>query len=114
MTGPREIEPRIAWLSAELNRHLRLYHQYDAPEISAAEYDALFRELQGLHAPPPEPPPPHSPTQRGRAPPAGGVPEFVHRVPMLSLDNAMGEAELHAFDERVRRLLERESPLEYF
>ncbi len=46
----REAELRIAWLSAELNRHLRLYHQEDAPEISDAEYDELFRELSALQA----------------------------------------------------------------
>ncbi len=38
---------------------------------------------------------------------------FVHRVPMLSIDNAMDEAEFRAFDERVRRLLQTEDPVEY-
>ena len=114
MTAAREIERRIAWLSAELNRHLRLYHQEDAPEISDAEYDALFRELAGARGRAPRAGAPDSPTQRVGAPPAEGFAEFVHRVPMLSLDNAMSEDELRAFDERVRRVLEREEPLEYF
>src|SRR5262245_64186971 len=113
MTGPREIEHRIAWLSAELNRHLRLYHQYDAPEISDAEYDALFRELRELEAAHPELRRPDSPTGRVGAPPAEGFAEVRHRVPMLSLDNAMDAEELRAFDERVRRALGEEGPIGY-
>jgi DNA ligase (NAD+) len=55
--GPRRAA-RIAWLRAELTRHLRLYHQEDAPEITDAEYDALFRELEALEAAHPELAPP--------------------------------------------------------
>ncbi len=108
-----QAERRIAWLHAELDRHLRLYHQEDAPEISDAEYDELFRELQQLEAAHPDLVRPDSPTQRVGAPPVEGFAEFVHRVPMLSLDNAMSEPELRAFDERVRRLLERDDPIDY-
>ena len=47
-----EAEPaeRVAELVRSLERHLQLYHLEDAPEISDAEYDALFRELQELEA----------------------------------------------------------------
>jgi DNA ligase (NAD+) len=109
----REARLRIDHLRSELNRHLRLYHQEDAPEITDAEYDELFRELQALEAAHPELVRPDSPTQRVGAPPAEGFAEFVHRVPMLSLENAMSEAELRAFDERVRRILERADPIDY-
>ena len=105
---------RIARLVDELNRHLRLYHLEDAPEISDAEYDRLYRQLEALEAAHPELARPDSPTRRVGAPPAEGFAEVAHRVPMLSLENAMDEAELRAFDERVRRRLEREGPLEYF
>ena len=108
-----EVERRIARLCAELNRHLRLYHQEDAPEIPDAEYDRLYRELEALEAAHPELARPDSPTRRVGAPPAEGFPEIAHRVPMLSLDNAMSAEELRAFDERVRRMLEREEPLDY-
>ena len=108
-----EAQQRIAWLTAELNRHLHLYHQEDAPEISDAEYDALFRELEALESAHPALARPDSPTHRVGAPPAEGFTEFVHRVPMLSLENAMSADELRAFDERVRRVLEREEPIEY-
>jgi DNA ligase (NAD+) len=108
-----DAERRIDWLTAELNRHLRLYHQEDSPEISDAEYDALFRELEALEAAHPTLARADSPTKRVGTPPAEGFTEFVHRVPMLSLENAMSAEELRAFDDRVRRVLEREDPIDY-
>jgi DNA ligase (NAD+) len=109
----RDAVRRAAVLRDELNRHLRLYHAEDAPEISDAEYDRLFRELQDLEAAHPELIHAESPTQRVGAPAAEGFAEFAHRVPMLSLENAMSADELRSFDERVRRELEREDPIEY-
>ena len=108
----RELQ-RMEELVDELNRHLRLYHLEDAPEISDAAYDRLFRELEELEARHPDRIRPDSPSRRVGAPPAEGFAEFEHRVPMLSLDNAMNEQELRAFDERVRRALEREAELDY-
>jgi DNA ligase (NAD+) len=104
---------RIASLSEALNRHNRLYHAYDRPEISDAEYDRLFRELQALEEAWPDLRLATSPTQRVGAPPAEGFSPAPHRVPMLSLDNAMDEAEMRAFDERVRRLLGSPDPVAY-
>lgn len=103
----------MAELTAELNRHLRLYHLEDRPEISDAEYDRLFRELQALEEAHPDAVLADSPTRRVGAPPAEGFREFEHRVPMLSLDNAMSVEELRSFDERVRRELERDGPVDY-
>jgi DNA ligase (NAD+) len=106
-------EPKLSELRAlvdDLNRHLRLYHQLDAPEISDAEYDRRFRTLEaleqelGIVLP-------DSPTRRVGAPPAAGFAQAVHRVPMLSLDNAMSEAELRGFVERVQRQLDRDAPV---
>ena len=55
---------RIRALSAQIARHDRAYHELDAPEISDAEYDALFRELKALEEKHPELRLPDSPTQR--------------------------------------------------
>jgi DNA ligase (NAD+) len=104
---------RIEELSGEIARHDRLYYLLDRPELPDAEYDALFRELRALEQAHPELALPDSPTQRVGAPPEGGFPEVEHRVPMLSLDNAMSPEELRAFDERVRRALGDERPVEY-
>jgi DNA ligase (NAD+) len=89
---------RIRQLVEELNRHLHLSHAADAPEISDAEYDRLYRELEALEEEHPKLARADSPTRRVGAPPAEGFAEVAHRVPMLSLDNAMGEDELRAFD----------------
>jgi DNA ligase (NAD+) len=104
---------RIDELVDELNRHGRLYYLEDRPEISDAEYDAIYRELVALEAENPELRRADSPTGRVGAPPGQGFASVEHRVPMLSLDNAMDAAEMLAFDERVRRTLELEDEIEY-
>jgi DNA ligase (NAD+) len=96
---------RIDALVDDLNRHNRLYYLEDSPEVSDAEYDRLFRELVELEEAHPELRRPDSPTRRVGAPPAEGFAEVRHRVPMLSLDNALDAEEMRAFDERVRREL---------
>ncbi len=101
-------------LIREIERHNELYYLRDEPEVSDAEWDALLRELQELEAAHPELLRPDSPTQRlGASPPTGAFPTVEHRVPMLSLDNAMNEGEFLAFLERVQRLAEQDAPLEY-
>jgi DNA ligase (NAD+) len=107
-------ERRIQWLIAEINRHDALYYLCDQPEIADSEYDRLHRELAELESAWPDLVRPDSPTQRvGALAGDTSFAPFEHRVPMLSLDNAMDEAEFRAFDERVRRLLGSESPVEY-
>jgi DNA ligase (NAD+) len=78
----------------------------DRPAISDAEYDALMRRLQELEARNPELVTPDSPTQRVGGKPREGFVKVRHSSPMLSLDNALNEAELRDFDRRVRELLE--------
>jgi DNA ligase (NAD+) len=95
---------RHAELAATIDRANRLYHAQDAPEMSDAEYDQLFRELVALETAYPELITEESPTQRVGGAPAGTVfDEVRHRRPMLSLSNAFSHDELRAFDARVRR-----------
>lgn len=102
-----------AALAAELRQqieyHNERYYQHDAPEISDSEYDALFRRLVDLETENPQLITPDSPTQRVGAAPVGSFTPHRHAVPMLSLDNAFGEDELRAFDERVRKGLDAEA-----
>jgi DNA ligase (NAD+) len=67
-----------------------------------------MRELQGLEARFPDLITPESPTRRVGAEPLGAFGEVEHRVPMLSLENALAEEEMRAFDRRVRERLGRE------
>jgi DNA ligase (NAD+) len=97
----REIER----LREELRRHEHLYYVLDQPELSDAEYDALMRRLRELEAAHPELASPDSPTQRVGGKPREGFVKVRHSSPMLSLDNALTDAELREFDRRVRELL---------
>jgi DNA ligase (NAD+) len=94
----------IEQLRDELRHHEELYYVYDNPEISDADYDALMARLQELEEAHPELATPDSPTSRVGGRPAEGFEEYVHRRPMLSLDNSYNIEDLRAFDERVKRL----------
>ncbi|MBM4366855.1 MAG: NAD-dependent DNA ligase LigA [Deltaproteobacteria bacterium] len=78
---------RVDWLVAELNRHNRLYHEQNAPEIPDWEYDRLFRELEAIEAAHPGLARPDSPTRRVGSSPVAELRPFAHEVPMLSLQN---------------------------
>ena len=103
------IARRVEKLRREIERHLRLYHVEDSPEIPDAEYDALFHELVRLEEEHPELATPDSPTQRVGAKPAEGFAEVRHRVPMLSLANAFDDDDVANFDRRCREGLDREA-----
>jgi DNA ligase (NAD+) len=92
-------------LREKLRHHEHLYYVLDAPEISDAEYDALMRQLQALEAQHPELITPDSPTRRVGGKPREGFVKVRHSSAMLSLDNALSEAELRDFDRRVHDLL---------
>jgi len=96
---------RIEQLRDELRRHEHLYYVLDSPEITDAEYDAMMRELKELEEAHPELKSPDSPTQRVGGKPREGFVKVAHSGAMLSLDNALDEAELRDFDRRVRDLL---------
>jgi DNA ligase (NAD+) len=96
---------RAASLRQQIERANYAYYVLDVPEISDAEYDRLFRELQALEASHPEVQSADSPTQRVGAPVASALAKYTHRRPMLSLANAFSDAELAAWEERNARLV---------
>jgi DNA ligase (NAD+) len=104
--APDRARKRVAELRREIERHNRLYYNETAPEISDAEYDALFHELLKLETEHPELASPDSPTQRVGAAPSESFAEVKHRVPMLSLANAFDDEDVVAFDRRCREGLE--------
>ena len=107
------IAKKIEALREQLRHHEHLYHVLDAPEISDAQYDAMMRELEALEKAHPEFLTPDSPTQRVGGKPREGFVKVPHSSPMLSLDNAVGEDELRAFDQRVRGLLKPDEAYAY-
>lgn len=97
------LRERYRALRAEVERHDRAYHLHDAPEISDAEYDRLFRELAALEREHPELADPNSPTQRVAGGVAEGFPEVRHRRPLLSLQSVLEEEEVREFTDRMER-----------
>lgn len=119
--GALQAALRVAWLRSELERHNRLYYQDATPEISDAEYDRLYRELENLEAVHPELDDPNSPTRRVGGKPLDGFVSVEHLVPMLSIDdifearppeggeeNFTGDGELVTFYQRLQKGLGRE------
>jgi DNA ligase (NAD+) len=102
--APVTIAGRVEELRTLLDQANYAYYVLDAPEISDAEYDRLFRELQALEAAHPELVAPDSPTQRVGAAPAAALAKHTHLRPMLSLANAFSDEELAAWEERNARI----------
>jgi DNA ligase (NAD+) len=108
-TAAREVDE----LRRTLDYHNYRYYVLDDPVVSDAEYDRLFRRLVVLETAHPQLIDAASPTQRVGAPPAEKFESVRHTLPMQSLSNAMTEEEFREFDERVRRLLRTDAPVEY-
>lgn len=104
---PRLIaESRVKELRNLLEYHNKRYYQLDAPEISDADYDELFREITVLEERYPELVSAESPTQRVGEAPVGRFRTVTHQLPMLSLDNAANGEEIRAkLDARVKKEL---------
>lgn len=96
-------EYRIAELRAELTRHNQLYYQDATPEISDAEYDRLFRELEDLEKNNPEYHDPNSPTLRVGGAPLVSFEQRAHLLPMLSIDDLFAEGEVADFFKRLQK-----------
>ena len=102
---PDQARTELERLAREIAHHDHLYHRDDAPEVSDAEYDALRRRNRAIEERFPDLVRPDSPTHRVGAPPVEAFGKVTHRLPMLSLDNAMETGEVVEFLRRARRFL---------
>lgn len=100
-----ELRLRMEALAREIERHNRLYHTLDAPEISDEEYDALFAELVRLERDHPDLRLPHSPTLRVGGALLPGLERRRHSTRMYGLDNVFSPAQWREFVERLLRFL---------
>jgi len=107
------ITKKIKSLREQINDHNYRYYVLDDPVISDGEYDQLFRKLEQLEGQHPELIVPESPTQRIGAKPLEAFGTINHRIPMMSLANAMSDDELNAFDERLKKVLDNIEDIEY-
>jgi len=108
-----DILRQIQLLREEINQHNIHYYVQDSPVVSDNEYDQLMRKLEKLEMENPKLITPDSPTQRIGAAPLSEFQSLAHRLPMLSLANAMNEDELIEFDNQVKKGLGVDSEIEY-
>jgi DNA ligase (NAD+) len=101
------VRDRVDQLRTTITDHNHHYYVLDDPQVPDAEYDRLFRELQAREAEYPELATATSPTQRVGSAVETNFAQVIHRIPMLSLDNAFSADELRDFDRRVRERLNR-------
>jgi DNA ligase (NAD+) len=109
---PASPEQRIKKLRDEIEHHNYLYHVVGKPEINDRQFDALLRELVDLETVHPDLITPDSPSQRIGGAPIDEFQTVEHAIPMMSIDNTYDEAEVRAFDTRVRKAL-KDEPVEY-
>ncbi|MBU4447399.1 MAG: NAD-dependent DNA ligase LigA, partial [Proteobacteria bacterium] len=109
---PPQVVSRVAELREQLNYHNYRYYVLDDPMISDAEFDRRMAELTRLEEAY-DLARPDSPTQRVGAQPLDKFETVLHRQPMLSLENAFSEAEVFAFDERLKRFLKTTDAFDY-
>ena len=98
-------QQQLEALRQAIRRHDELYYVQSRPEISDAEYDRLYKDLQRLEQEFPDFITPDSPTQRVGGTPLPQFQKIQHEFSLLSLDSEMTEDSVRAFDERVRREL---------
>lgn len=104
-TSDDTIKARIAELAAQITHHNHLYHTLDTPEITDAEFDALFRELVQLEEQYPHFKSPDSPTQKVGSTRQAEFQSHKHRAPMRSLGNVFSAEELTDFVTRIQKFL---------
>ena len=107
------IKERINHLKNTINNHNIQYYVYNQPKISDQKYDKLLRELIDLEKQYPEYLSPNSPSQRIGANPLKSFNSVQHRIPLLSLANAMNLKELEEFYNQISRLLEIKDDIEF-
>ena len=109
----RNVQKRLDELRETVDHHLYRYHVLDDPEISDAEFDRLFDELQALEEEHPELVTPDSPTQRVGAPLSERFQKVQHLTPMGSLEKVTDGAGLLKWAEDVRKRLDSDEPVAY-
>ena len=102
-----DAEREVELLREAIRYHDHRYYELADPIVSDRTYDALFSRLEALedafdlHAE-------TSPTRRIGGEPLERLETVEHVTPMLSIDSSGEERDVRAFDERVRRRLQRE------
>lgn len=105
MATDKKIIEEVSYLRKEIQKHDRLYHTLDAPEITDADYDALLVRLENLETTY-DLVSPESPTQRVGSRPLPEFSQVTHEISMLSLNKVFNEQDLLDFENRLTKRLE--------
>ncbi len=97
-----KIRQEMQQLQKQVEHHMHMYYDLDAPELEDFEYDRLIHHLMDLEEQYPEYASPNSPTKRVGGSAMNTFREVPHKVQMGSLQDVFSLDELRAFDERVR------------
>ena len=100
-----EIQRHIEALRSQIEKLNDAYYINDAPEVTDAEYDALYNELRALELENPAFDSPDSPTKRVGGAVLSIFEKVQHTRELLSLDNAYDAEDLQAFNKRVEKEL---------
>lgn len=111
MSTQDRLKKRADFLRDELNKHAQLYYVQDRPEISDRDYDKLLRELQRIEEKYPELVSTDSPTVRIGGEPIEEFKKVQHKVPMMSLENALNREEVISFYNKLEKTLNIQTPL---
>ncbi|AJQ96715.1 NAD-dependent DNA ligase LigA [Gynuella sunshinyii] len=104
---------QLQQLRQMIERHNYEYYVLNESTVTDAEYDRLMQQLRKIESEHPEWVTPDSPSQRVSGQPADGFETVVHEVPMLSLDNAFGEQDMHDFVRRIQDRLRQQDDFEF-
>ena len=105
MDSKKDTRERIEKLREMIEKHRKLYHTYDAPEITDQAYDSLMEELIGLEQQYPEFRSPSSPSERVGGEPLKEFKKVEHKVAQWSFNDAFTEEDIREFDARTKRFL---------
>ncbi|OHA88716.1 MAG: hypothetical protein A2653_00235 [Candidatus Zambryskibacteria bacterium RIFCSPHIGHO2_01_FULL_43_25] len=102
---PENVAKRAAKLRETVERHRRLYHEKDAPEISDEAYDSLVRELEAIENKYPSLKLGDTPTERVGGEPSTAFDKIRHKVRQWSFDNVFDAGEFKDWEEKIKRII---------
>lgn len=109
-----EAEKRIQKLRKEIARLRTDYHVENTPNVTDDVYDSLSRELKELLKEYPEFEDIDAPENRVAGKPLDKFIKVKHKNRMLSLNDVFSYEELADWDKRIKKLLNRNSKINYF
>jgi DNA ligase (NAD+) len=108
------IKNRIAKLRNEISRLRLEYHVKNNPKVTDDVYESLTRELHELEIKYPEFVDPNSSINRVAGEPLPLFKKVKHEIRMLSLNDVFKEEEIEEWENRMKKLVDKEDKINYF